>query len=199
MTTSNFRVRVHDSNARTQVADYFRQLIKYQPSQQNIVFICIGTDRSTGDSLGPLVGTFLERAFLPNVYVYGTLEQPVHALNLKNYLHTISEEHADAKVVAIDACLGKPKSIGYIELGVGSIRPGAGVNKDLPAVGDYHITGIVNVSGFMEYMVLQNTRLNVVMKMAETISYAIQDVCFANSQFPSLLQKPNHSFLSQKR
>ena len=25
-----------------------------------IVFVCIGTDRSTGDSLGPLVGTLLE-------------------------------------------------------------------------------------------------------------------------------------------
>lgn len=192
-------MRVNDPDARTQTANFFRQLINYQQSQEALVFICIGTDRSTGDSLGPLVGTFLERASLPNVYVYGTLEQPVHALNLKNYLHIISEEHNNAKVVAIDACLGKPKSIGHIELGVGSIRPGAGVNKDLPAVGDYHITGIVNVSGFMEYMVLQNTRLNVVMKMAEIISYAIQDVCYENFQLPTLLHKPNHPFFSQKR
>ena len=27
---------------------------------QPIVFVCIGTDRSTGDSLGPLVGTLLK-------------------------------------------------------------------------------------------------------------------------------------------
>ena len=26
-----------------------------------VVIVCIGTDRSTGDSLGPLVGTFLKK------------------------------------------------------------------------------------------------------------------------------------------
>ena len=38
-------------------------------------------------------------------------------------------------------------------------KPGAGVNKDLPPVGDLYITGVVNVGGFMDYLVLQNTRL----------------------------------------
>ena len=52
-------------------------------------------------------------------------------------------------------------------------KPGAGVNKQLPEVGDIHITGIVNVSGFMEFFVLQNTRLNLVMKMAKTIANGI--------------------------
>jgi hypothetical protein len=33
--------------------------------------------------------------------------------------------------------------------------------------------GIVNVGGFMEYMILQNTRLSLVMKMAEIISAGI--------------------------
>ncbi|MCL6574238.1 MAG: DUF1256 domain-containing protein, partial [Bacillus sp. (in: Bacteria)] len=47
--------------------------------------------------------------------------------------------------------------------------------KDLPAVGDIHITGIVNVSGFMEFFVLQNTRLNLVMNMAKTIANGIYE------------------------
>ena len=49
------------------------------------------------------------------------------------------------------------------------------MQKSLPEVGDVHINGIVNVSGFMEYFVLQNTRLNLVMSMsnvlAEGLSY----------------------------
>ncbi|MNJ05080.1 hypothetical protein D3C73_1661750 [compost metagenome] len=36
-----------------------------------------------------------------------------------------------------------------------------------------HITGIVNVGGFMEYFVLQNTRLSLVMDLAELIAKAI--------------------------
>lgn len=46
---------------------------------------------------------------------------------------------------------------------------GAAVNKSLPLVGEIHITGVVNVGGFMEYLVLQNTRLNLVMRMAGVI------------------------------
>ncbi|MGB4514418.1 MAG: DUF1256 domain-containing protein, partial [Bacillota bacterium] len=39
-----------------------------------------------------------------------------------------------------------------------------------------HVTGIVNVGGYMEYLVLQNTRLSVVAKMAEVISKALSQV-----------------------
>jgi putative sporulation protein YyaC len=69
--------------------------------------------------------------------------------------------------------LGKYKSVGFIEVGNGPVKPGAGVNKELPAVGHIHITGIVNVSGFMEFFVLQNTRLNIVLKMAKIIANGI--------------------------
>ncbi|MNE77605.1 hypothetical protein D3C80_1739330 [compost metagenome] len=43
-------------------------------------------------------------------------------------------------------------------------------------MGDISIYGIVNVGGFMEYMVLQNTRLSLVMRMADEIITAITQV-----------------------
>ena len=55
----------------------------------------------------------------------------------------------------------------------GPLRPGLGVRKKLPPVGDLYIAGVVNVGGFMEYMVLQNTRLGLVMKMAQVIASGI--------------------------
>ena len=138
-----------------------------------IVFVCIGTDRSTGDSLGPLVGTLLEEKVLRTFYVYGTLDEPIHAVNLSEKLKEIDTIHDNPYIIGIDACLGRIKNVGVIQLGNGPVKPGAGVNKDLPAVGDIHITGIVNVSGFMEFFVLQNTRLNLVMRMAKTIANGI--------------------------
>lgn len=138
-----------------------------------LVLLCIGTDRSTGDCLGPLVGTKLASAHQETFYVYGTLEHPVHATNLKAKLAEIYREHRNPVLVAVDASLGSIDSVGYITVGDGALRPGAGVHKCLPAVGEIHITGIVNVGGFMEYMVLQNTRLNLVMRMAETITQGI--------------------------
>jgi putative sporulation protein YyaC len=135
--------------------------------------ICIGTDRSTGDSLGPLVGTLLKKR-----NTKGHDDELIQTMliafdSTQHTLHTIERQHSNPFVVAIDACLGQHASIGTIQIGHGPMKPGAGVNKDLPPVGDIHITGIVNVGGFMEFMVLQNTRLSLVMDMAETISTSL--------------------------
>lgn len=137
---------------------------------QEMVIICIGTDRSTGDCLGPLVGTSLAKYNSPNFHLYGTLEEPVHAMNLQDTLDQIYEKFTNPFIIGIDACLGQTASVGSIQVVQGPLRPGAGVNKELPPVGDIHLTGIVNVGGFMEYFVLQNTRLSLVMRLSEIIS-----------------------------
>ena len=53
------------------------------------------------------------------------------------------------------------------------LSPGAAMNKDLPQVGNLSITGIVNISGTLEFMILQNTRLFTVMLLADVISKGI--------------------------
>jgi|SRR5690625_2467489 len=143
---------------------------------QEIVIVCIGTDRSTGDALGPLIGTALQKYSLKNISVYGTLHQPIHALNLTEQLMDIYRQHSNPFVIAIDACLGKLTSVGDIIAGVGSIKPGAAVNKQLPSVGDMYLTGVINVSGFLEYTVLQSTRLSLVVDMANTIARIIHAI-----------------------
>ena len=74
--------------------------------------------------------------------------------------------------------MGSLNRIGYININKGPLKPGLGVNKDLPPIGDMSITGIVNVGGMMEYMVLQNTRLSLVMNMAEIITRSINIALF---------------------
>ena len=147
---------------------------------KNIVFLCIGSDRATGDCLGPIIGYKLSKYIRqPNFHIYGTLEEPVHAKNLKDTVTMIYEKHDDVFIIAIDASLGKSDHIGYITLGEGSLKPGAGVDKDLPEVGDLFMTGIVNFYGMLDHMLLQTTRLNVVMSMADKICLAI-NYCICN-------------------
>ncbi len=74
----------------------------------------------------------------------------------------------------MDACLGKQSSIGTIITGHGPLKPGAAVQKKLPEIGHLHISGVVNMSGYMEYFVLQNTRLSIVMNMAKQISQSLR-------------------------
>lgn len=138
-----------------------------------LIILCIGTDRSTGDSLGPLIGTKLSAEKTKEIHIFGTLDEPVHAVNLPETIEHIYQNYQNPFILAIDACLGRTESVGYISVKEGSLQPGTGVNKELPSVGDLQIIGIVNVGGFMEYMVLQNTRLSLVMKMANIISEGI--------------------------
>jgi putative sporulation protein YyaC len=159
----------------------------YDPSFK-LIILCIGTDRSTGDSLGPLVGSKLADLNIDPAMVYGTLDFPVHAVNLHQTITQIQSQYQKPFIIAVDACLGRFESIGYINIKEGPLQPGTGVNKNLPAVGNVQIVGIVNVGGFMEYMVLQNTRLNLVMKMADIISQGIyHEVQKLNQQLNELL------------
>lgn len=137
-----------------------------------LVILCIGTDRTTGDCLGPLVGNFLKQE-LPELPIYGTLQNPVHALNLEQITRNIYKDFSNPYIIAIDASLGVPEHIGYITLSQTPLFPGKGVNKKLPAIGDFSITGIVNVTGFPNSVLLQSTRLHTVVTLANCIGNAL--------------------------
>lgn len=165
------RVLHSDENAVADLRNTINSLIP--KSAKEIVVVCIGTDRSTGDSFGPLVGLHLSKKKFQHVNIYGTIHDPVHALNLKESVEKIELAHPNAFVIAIDACLGKSSSIGFVNAEKGASKPGAALNKELPSVGDMHIHGIVNLNGFMEFFVLQNTRLSLVMNMADMTASAL--------------------------
>lgn len=150
------------------------------------VFVCIGSDRVTGDSLGPMIGSWLQSRYHGELSVYGTLELPVHALNLDETMEQIQKTHKGCPVVAIDASLGTREHQGYITVGRGSICPGAGVNKSLSAVGDLFITGIVGVSGRFSHLSLQTARLSWIISIAEQIAEGIQYACapYASENIP---------------
>lgn len=168
------RVHVDDPGAHKELS---RAIAAHLASLSSVpaplTVVCVGSDRSTGDALGPLVGTQLARAGHPGLIVRGTLESPVHAANLAERLDELRQRGEDGLVVAVDACLGKAENVGTVSVKPGPLRPGTGVNKVLPPVGSFHIVGVVNVGGFMEYFVLQNTRLNLVMRLADLIARSL--------------------------
>lgn len=139
---------------------------------RDIVYLCIGTDRATGDCLGPLVGTRF-KSLSPYAHIYGTLESPTHATNLSDTLVAINNSFNNPLIIAIDACLGNADRIGFINVKRGTLKPGTALKKVLPEVGDFHVSAIVNVAGFLEHMVLQNTRLHIVYRMSDIIAKSL--------------------------
>lgn len=155
----------------------YKNLEELISKNREIVFVCIGTDRCTGDSLGPLVGyklkSFYKEIPKSNIYIYGSLESPVHSKNISTIIDKIKANFNNPYIIAIDSCLGKINNIGKIFIENKPLSPGTALNKDLPPIGDLSITGIVNISGSYEFIILQNTRLYTVMSLADCISQGI--------------------------
>ncbi|MHB8171400.1 MAG: spore protease YyaC [Thermincolia bacterium] len=157
---------------------------EFRPHRE-IVILCIGTDRSAGDSMGPLVGTMLSELY-NGAIVYGTLENPVHAKNLEEVYQDVCRQHPDAYVLAIDACLGSVRSIGSISFRREPLRPGLAVKKELILVGHGSLIGVVNIGGFMEYLTLQNTRLDTTYRLAKVISGTVAQALISRVSFQSV-------------
>lgn len=142
-------------------------------TNETLILVCIGSDRITGDCLGPLVGHKLSRIVPHPERIYGTLKEPVHAQNLHRVLSDIKKTYPRPFLIVIDASLGLTDHIGYITLSNGPLRPGEGVKKRLPAIGEISITGIVNASSDNGSLLLQNTRLHLVEELADYIFMGI--------------------------
>lgn len=154
-------------NSYMEIADKIQEYIK-----ENTVIICVGTDKCIGDCLGPLVGTLLIENNFP-LPVFGTLQSPIHALNIEEKLNYINNLHPNALIIGIDACLGDESSIGEIHIRDYPIHPGKGVGKRLPEVGNISIIGIVDSSDSTVFFTNRSIRLYLIMEMAKIISKAL--------------------------
>lgn len=154
-------------------ARFLELLTELNKDNKEVVFLCIGTDRCTGDALAPLLGMHLEKY---NIKVVGNIFDTVNSKNLNEKIEELKNTYPDPFIIAVDASLGNINDVGKVTVRKGGLEPGIGVGKDLGIVGNIGITGVVNISGMSPYIVLQNTQLGVVYKMVNFLEDAIVDV-----------------------
>ncbi len=157
----------------------YQSIIEMNKDNKKPIFICIGSDMVLGDSLGPLVGTFLKNKKI-NAYVYGTLSFPITAKEISYARTYLKQMHPNAISIAIDAAIGEQDDVGIIRVINKGLKPGLGVDKKLGTIGDISIVGVVAAKSQQNYNLFNLTRLNLIYKMAETISNGIE--MFANYQ-----------------
>lgn len=148
----------------------------------SIIFYFIGTDRCTGDSLGPIAGEKFKNLIYNNIYFFGSLESPVHAVNINEIVRRNEILHKHSLIISVDASLGSKNNVGKVILQNKPVKPGSALNKNISTIGDYSITGIVNYSDKLDFIILQNTRLYNVFKLSRFISEGIYMCLETNSQ-----------------
>ncbi|UVI31647.1 spore protease YyaC [Paenibacillus spongiae] len=140
---------------------FLLQAADSHPDRSSLTVVCIGTDRSTGDSFGPWIGTMLRERGWTNVI--GTLSSPCDA---DRYERAVAGIHPEQTVIAIDACLGKPDSVGGFLVKEGQLQPAQATDKRLSPIGHYSIAGVVAPFGARSYWSLQRASLYEIIAMA---------------------------------
>lgn len=154
------------------------------------IIVCIGSDLAIGDSLGPLVGSMLKfKTQGLGVFLYGTLAAPITAKEIRYMRTFLQETHKGSPVIAVDAAVGEAGDIGLIKLHDTPLMPGAGANKQLGALGDISVMGIVAEKSIGNYGLLNTTRLNLVYTMAEIISDGLSALLWERCERQKNLQK----------
>lgn len=151
------------------IKDKFVSALHKATAGKNVLFLCVGTSALAGDALGPLVGSRLQELGYP---VLGTLNLEANAANLTEIVPKITTSK-EILVVAIDAVVGH-NLIGTISFIKGSLKPGQGVGKSLPVIGNYYISGLTAAADGNIYTNLKRADFLYVVEMADFIVGAIK-------------------------
>lgn len=149
-----------------------KQILNRKKNGESLLLLCIGTDKITGDCLGPLVGSKLIKSSFP-FPVYGTLQSPVHAGNLYETLSLIRKNHSHPFILVIDAAVGPSSHIGLVSLSNSSLFPGKGIHRPLFPVGNISVTGIISEAASCCEETLPFTSLYLVDTIADFIAKGI--------------------------
>lgn len=153
----------------------------YEKELSDLVFLCIGTDRITGDSFGPLVGYNLKELYKEElkVHIFGDLERPVSSNNIERIIRRIDERYSNPYVIAIDSAVSRRDNIGKIVVSERALNLGSSLDKKDIKIGDISIKGVVSEDlkdPKENFNLLQNTSLNLVLNMANLTAKGIYNV-----------------------
>ena len=167
----------YDKNKNIMAISLVNTLLEYK---EKPVFLCVGSDKVIGDSVGAIVGELLSKKYKINGYVYGNLDHCITAYNLKSTIYDIKKDHPYSPIVVIDGVLGETHEIGSVKYYPYPSVPGGAYNSGT-MVGDYSILGVVDIKGIDSLSLIKSVKLNKVLKMAEFIAESISRA-FAFSQ-----------------
>ncbi|MBE5735411.1 MAG: DUF1256 domain-containing protein [Clostridiales bacterium] len=150
------------------------------------VIMCVGSDRVVSDMIGPLIAEILVNKYDVDAYVYGRLDNPIVASNLKSAYRYIRSSHPDKKVIVIDATLGNLADIGIVKLRRGGCIPAGGFGVNSSVMGDVSIMPVVSSVGIDTRAFISATKFNIVYQMAKDIAECVNNAIIISKELSRL-------------
>lgn len=165
------------------VQDLKEQMSYFNINKQfsNIVILCVGTNKIAGDSIGPMVGQKLIESLKnkEHIVIYGNMRETLNFKNAKQILQQILIKYKKPFIITVDAALGKEEMIEKIVVGKGKVQIGASLGRSACCNSHISIKGIVGKyeeDKKENLKTLMNTDIKMVQKMANEITYGINQV-----------------------
>lgn len=136
------------------------------------VFLCVGSDKVLGDSVGALTGELLKNKHKINGYIYGDLEYNITATNLNKTIDHIRKMHPNSPIILIDGILGDLDEVGQVKFYPKGAYASGEYHKGV-FVGDYSILAVVETKGIDSLTFLRSVKLKTIIKQAEFIADSI--------------------------
>lgn len=142
----------------------------------NLTFICVGTDRVSGDSIGPIVGSnlikYIEENNIKNINVIGNLKDNFNNAN-------ISKLNNKDITIVIDSAISNTYDVGDIVIDEKNIKIREALDDSKEINSNINIKCIVGRNfkdSAANFLMLQNVKLGIVLNIAEELSNNLYDV-----------------------
>lgn len=142
----------------------------YIEKESSPIFLCVGSDKVVSDALAPITASILKNKYGINKDIFGNMEYNINSKNLQETIEKI-KRISNKPICLIDATIGEECDIGLIK-----ILRGGSFAKALTGgclVGDFSILGVTNCVGVSNKYFLRNTKLKIVIDMANAIAKSI--------------------------
>lgn len=151
----------------------YKLLRKELSNKYTKVFLCVGTNKCIGDSLGPCVGEILSNKIKSNdIRIIGTLNNNINSCNINRVINHVNNSINNPYFIIIDSALSKEEFIGEIIIERKSMKVGEALNKKHKLIGNISIKGIVGKNDESNIRNFINLN-NVSKEMINDLSYKI--------------------------
>jgi len=155
--------------------EYLKQNLKN--NSKEVIFLCIGSSKINGDSIGPRVGSLLKKQskFQKNK-IFGDMQKTITAKNILE----IKNELKDKFTIVIDSAMGKKELIGNIYISNTKTRLGRALDKNIEEIGDISIKACICENLYdpiKNYYELKKVNINLITSLTNQI---INVICQVN-------------------
>lgn len=143
----------------------------------NLVFVCIGSSKMIGDSVGPIIGEILNNKLKStNIKVFGNLKNNVNSKNIYRTFKKIEKVYSKPYIISIDSALSNSIKPGNVFILKKGLIPGKALKKKSIEIGNVSIRAIVGRDEnnlVKNYYNLKNADYELILKFSKNISNAI--------------------------